>query len=282
MRVGVMIPLREDVEACLAPMAALGFVSCQISVWDMSLYTDAMAEAVARGLARHGMELTALWCGWSGPVVWGYPDMYDTLGLVPPYLRGQRIEDLRRGAAFARALGVRDVVTHVGFLPDNPFDQNRAQVVQALRYLCKELSAHGQRFLFETGEELPITLLRVIDEVGTGNLGVNFDPANLLMNARANPEDALRMLSPHIMGMHGKDGRYPEGGAPKGREHRLGEGQADYPALVRILREIRYKGDITIERETPDGPERMQDLRDAKAYLENILSDTQAGGGEAR
>lgn len=273
MRVGVMIPLRADVEATLRPMADLGFTSCQISVWDMALYSDEMAAKLQAGLSKYGMELTALWCGWSGPVVWGYPDMYDTLGLVPPYLRGQRINDLLRGAEFAGKLGVRDVVTHVGFLPDNPFDQNRAQIVQALRYICAELKKHGQRFLFETGEELPVTLLRVIEEVGTGNLGVNFDPANLLMNGRANPADALELLSPYLMGMHGKDGRYPAPGMPKGKEFRLGEGQADYPRLIRILHGVGYDGDVTIEREIPDGPERTRDLADAKKYLEAIIKE---------
>lgn len=273
MRVGILIPLREDVDGCIQPMAELGFCSCQISVWDMSLYNDDIAARLRESLKKHRMTLTALWCGWSGPVNWKYPDMYDTLGLVPAYLRGQRIADLLRGAAFARSLGVRDVVTHVGFLPDNPHDQNLAQIIQALRYICQQLKEHDQRFLFETGEELPVTLLRVIEMVGTGNLGVNFDPANLLMNGRANPADALRLLSPYLMGMHGKDGKYPEHGQPKGREYRLGEGEANYPVLVRQLKRIGFEGDITIERETPEGLERTQDLIHAKHYLEQLIEE---------
>ena len=46
-----------------------------------------------------------MWCGWTGPVNWGYPDMYQTLGLVPDWLRQRRLEDLERGADFAYKLG---------------------------------------------------------------------------------------------------------------------------------------------------------------------------------
>ena len=47
-------------------------------------------------------------------------------------------------------------------------------------------------------------------ETGLDNLGVNFDPANLMMSGRANSLDALRMFRGCLYGVHAKDGRYPD------------------------------------------------------------------------
>lgn len=43
-----------------------------------------------------------------------------------------------------------------------------------LREVAKFCPNNGQFFLFETGQETPITLLRTIEDVNTENLGVNF------------------------------------------------------------------------------------------------------------
>ncbi len=273
MRIGVVIPLAADVEGCIRPMRELGFTSGQLTVWDMSLYTPEMAKKIEKACWDFNFTVTALWCGWSGPVVWKYPDMYDTLGLVPDYLRERRLFDLMAGARFAKELNIQDVVTHIGFFPDNPFDSRHVQIVQCLRLLGNELNKSGQRFLFETGEELPVTLVQLIEEIGTGNMGVNFDPANLMMNGRANPVDAMDLLGPYLMGFHGKDGRYPMGKEPKGKELPLGKGQVDYPALLKKVKALHYEGDITIEREIPSGSERDQDLVSGKKYLEALWNE---------
>jgi sugar phosphate isomerase/epimerase len=273
MRVGVVIPLQADVDSCIRPMHDLGFTSGQLTVWDMSLYNQETAKKIEKACHDYHFTVTAIWCGWSGPVVWKYPDMYDTLGLVPDYLRERRLFDLLAGAKFAKELGIRDVVTHIGFFPDNPFDSRHIQIAQCLRLIGNELNKSGQRFLFETGEELPVTLVQLIEEIGTGNMGVNFDPANLMMNGRANPVDAMDLLGPYLMGLHGKDGRYPQGREPKGKEFPLGKGQVDYPALLKKVKALNYQGDITIEREIPSGPERDKDLVNGKKYLESLWNE---------
>ncbi len=268
MRIGILLPLTDAFEPLLARVTGLGFTSGQISVWDMSLYNEAEAARVKALTERYGFEITAVWCGWSGPVVWKYPEMYSTLGLVPDWLRERRMNDLMRGAAFARMLGVRDVVTHLGYLPDDPFDPRLLAIAGALSVIAKDLLPHGQRLLFETGEELPVTLVQLIEKVGTLNLGVNLDPANLLSSGRANPADALEyLLAPYLMGMHAKDATYPTGTSPKGHETRVGEGHADFRRILATLKRIGYAGDITIERETNMDAAWEKDIVDARAYL---------------
>lgn len=276
MRVGILIPLRGDAGACITRAAALGFESGQLSVWDMSLYSTETATQIKAACQKHHFTITALWCGWSGPVDWSYPGMYATLGLVPASQRGRRIEELLIGASFARMLGVNHIITHLGYLPDNPLDPTRVEIVHAIRHICKHIREYGQSFLFETGEELPLTLLQLIHDIGMENVGVNFDPANLLINARANPSDALELLLPFVKGMHAKDAVYPTGTSPKGKEMPIGQGRVDFPVLLARLAAAGYDGDITIEREIADGDTRNCDILDGKAYLEKIIDKLEA------
>lgn len=271
MNVGILIPLQKDPYSAIAQAAELGFSSGQVSVWNMDLYNPETEKQLREACREYGFTVTALWCGWSGPVDWSYPNMYQTLGLVPAAWRSQRTADLLAGAAFAHNLGIRDVVTHLGYLPDDPFHPDRMGVVQAVRYLCGVIGRRGQRLLIETGEDLPNTLVQFIKETVADNIGLNFDPANLLINGRANPADALCMLAPWVMGCHGKDGIYPRNGNPKGKEVQVGHGQADFPRLVGILKSIGYTGDITIEHERHDSGHRLAEIKAAKEYLSGLI-----------
>lgn len=263
--------LREDAYAVIAHAAKLGFDNGQLVVWDMNLYREDIAQQLDKACGDFGFTLTAIWTGWSGPVVWSYPEMYAVLGLVPAKYRAQRIQDILNGAAFARRLGVKDIITHMGFLPDDPTNADHIGVVEAIRTISNAIAPYGQRFLFETGEELPNSLVQLFREVGTDNIGVNFDPANLLINARANPLDAMDRLSPFVKGCHAKDGVYPQGMDAKGKEVQIGQGGVDFERLFQKLFASGYQGPLTIEREIPLGLERDRQLVEEKAYLEALL-----------
>lgn len=271
MKIGLVMHLREDAYAVIAHAAKLGFDNGQLVVWDMNLYREDIAQQLDKACGDFGFTLTAIWTGWSGPVVWSYPEMYAVLGLVPAKYRTQRIQDILNGAAFARRLGVKDIITHMGFLPDDPTNADHIGVVEAIRTISNAIAPYGQRFLFETGEELPNSLVQLFQEVGTDNIGVNFDPANLLINARANPLDAVDRLSPFVKGCHAKDGVYPQGMDAKGKEVQIGQGGVDFEKLFQKLFASGYQGPLTIEREIPLGPERDRQLVEEKAYLEALL-----------
>jgi len=272
MRTGLVIPIsRQGFAKELNHAVSLGFKSGQLAVWDMSIYNDETARQLKALLKDLNFEVTAVWCGWSGPVDWSYPGMYETLGLVPDWLRAQRVCDLLKGAEFSNQLGVKTIVTHTGFVPDNPFDPVRRSIVKALNFICEEIDKEGQTFSFETGEELPLTLVQMMLEIGKENIGVNFDPANFMSNARANPIDALTLLIPYIVGVHAKDAVYPEGKNPKGKQTPIGKGSVDFKKMIQMLHDAGYKGDLTIEREIPEGPERDKDIAESKIYLDNII-----------
>lgn len=277
MRIGVLIEIFRDtdIDAKFAELRSMGMESCQLVCWDKEIMNQETADKINEAAERREVDITAFWCGWDGPKAWDFYDGQLTLGLVPEAFRFERVKMLQKGIAFADMIHVKDVATHVGYMPENPYDPNYAGVLTCLKDLVKLCKENGQNFLFETGQETPVTLKRAIQdiekELGKGNVGINLDPANLIMYGKANPVDALEVFGEYVMGIHGKDGKYPTDGHMLGDEVPLGKGKVNYPAFVAKLKEIGYTGDITIEREI-SGEEQKKDIIMAKAVLDELLN----------
>ncbi len=262
LKLGIIVGLSNQPEEAIRRVAELGLPTCQVACWDASAITAALAEALRHAAAAAGVEITSIWAGWPGPRVWNFVDGPTTIGLVPREWRAIRIEALKRAADFARLAGAPSITTHVGFIPENPSDPEYAAVVVALREVAGYCRNLGREFWFETGQETPITLLRTIEDVGTDNLGINLDPANLLMYGKGNPSDAVDVFGHLVRGVHAKDGEYPTNGRDLGAERPLGEGRVNFPVLIPKLRARGFRGALTIEREI-SGPRQIEDIRQA-------------------
>lgn len=270
MKLGIMIGVSDDLLSNFNNAIEMGFPTCQLVIWDKSLYTDENATKVKDAVRQSGMEISALWAGWSGPAVWDFYNGPDTLGLVPKAFRGIRLMELYAASDFAEKINVTDVITHVGYIPETPNHEDFHGTVAVLRSLAGYMKNKKQYFLFETGQETPVTLLRTIEEIGTGNLGINFDSANLLAYGKGNPIDAARMFGKYIRNTHIKDGKYPVNGKELGVEAAPGEGDVNYPELIKVLKEIGYNGCLTIEREI-SGEQQTKDIMKARDMLLALL-----------
>ena len=113
-------------------------------------------------------------------------------------------------------------------------------------------------------------ILRFIEEVGLDNLGINLDPANLLMYGKGNPIDALHVFGKHVRAIHAKDGMPPTNGRELGPEVKVGTGFVRYPQFLPALLDCGFEGDLTIEREI-SGEQQNKDIRDTIAYLDGLL-----------
>lgn len=273
-KIGVLISLREgtDMMAEMKKVRDMGCDCCQITVWNTAFYTDEKAREITEAATACGVEISTLWAGWSGPKEWNFTGGPDTLGIVPAAYRMQRTEEILRGVDFAVKLGVSRVATHVGFLPENVNDPAYHGVLAALRYIVKYCRKCGVSFLFETGQETPVTLLRVIEELGGEGVGINMDTANLILYGKANSADAVTVFGKYVMDTHIKDGLYPTGGKALGKEVKVGEGMANVPEVVKRLRAVGYTGNYVIEREI-SGEEQIRDIADTVAYLKEILKE---------
>lgn len=251
-------------------MTESGFFCCQLISWNPTLWTDEEASHIRAAAEEFGVTITAFWCGYTGPVIWNFYEGQETLGLVPVAYRHQRMNEILAGASFAQKLGVKDVVTHVGYLPENPYNENFAGVVVCIRHIADQLKEAGQNFLFETGQETPVTLLRTIEEIGRDNVFINLDTANLILYGKGNPVDALDVFGKYVKGVHCKDGRFPTNGKDLGEEVPIGEGKADLCTVIKKLHALSYPGTLTIEREI-EGAQQDVDILNAYKLLTSYI-----------
>ena len=278
MKIGTMLYFHslEETEKSFIRLREFGFTSCQINSWEPQKWTNENADGIRALADKYGIEISSFWCGWEGPTVWNFYEGQKTLGLVPPEYRAMRVQNLCDGADFAHRIGLTDVATHMGFIPENPYDPNFEPLCDAIRTVAQHLKKNGQYLLFETGQETPVTMLRCFEQVGTDNLAVNLDTANLILYGKANPVDALDVFGKYVRNLHAKDGFYPTNGHDLGCEVRIGDGKVDFRTLFRKLKELGYDSYVTIEREI-SGEQQEEDIRYAKAYLENIVNEVYGG-----
>ena len=278
MKIGVCVNFDEigGMSKKFKDLKSEGFDNCQLISWKPVLWTDENSEIIKKLTEENGITISAFWCGWEGPCVWNFYDGQITLGLVPPEYRIMRIKNLCDGADFAHKLGVKNVVTHMGFIPENPNDPQFAPFCVAVRQVAEHLKKNNQNLLFETGQETPVTMLRCFEKVGMDNLGVNLDTANVILYGKANPVDALDVFGKYVMNIHAKDGLYPTNGHDLGNEVRIGDGKVDFKALFKKLHELGYDSYVTIEREI-EGEQQISDIRHAKKYLGDIIAEVYGG-----
>lgn len=224
-----------------------------------------------REAAESGVSITAFWAGWSGPKIWDLVDGPLTLGLVPPAYRHARSETMKTAGRFAAELGVPAVITHLGFIPENPGDTQFRELVITVREIAGYYASLGLEFWFETGQETPVTMLRLIEAVGTDNLGINLDPANLILYGKGSPVDSIDVFGRYVRNIHAKDGLYPTDPMKLGKEVKVGTGKVKFPELAKRLDEEGFRGAYIIEREIT-GEEQIRDIRTTIVYLKNLLN----------
>lgn len=271
MSIGIITTLQPEVN-CFETVKHFGLDVCQLVSWDPTLATREMADKVIRDSEASGVRVSAMWAGVPGPMVWNFKEGPTTLGIVPEFMRRERIDALKGWADFAVWMGAPAIITHCGFIPENMTDPAYPDVVEAIREVAEYCKSLGIEFWFETGQETPVVLLRTIQRVGTGNLGINYDPANLILYGKGNPVDGLDVIGPYIRNIHVKDGFYPTDGEELGRQVAVGQGKVDFPRLLSGLKELGFRGEWIIEREGSIGEEeKNRDIVDTIAYLKRNL-----------
>jgi sugar phosphate isomerase/epimerase len=272
MAMGLLIKPFPSAEEKIAVVKKLGIPTCFLSLDSyLGKYTPALATEMRNALDKYQIVATTAEVVRPEPLKWNFVEGPSTIGIVPRAYRAARMDALKQTSDFAKLLGIGQIQTHCGFIPEDPKDALYEETVLAIRELADHCARNGQSFLMETGQETPTTMLRVIKDVDRPSLGVGLDTANLILYGKANPVDAIKVLGPYVKAMHAKDGKWPTNPYELGKEVLIGKGEVDFAKVLSGLHAVGYKGAVTIERET-SGPQQIEDVRQEKIYLENILA----------
>ena len=188
-----------------------------------------------------------------------------TGGIAPDGTWEQNRKNIQATVTLAQQLGLKLVTFHAGFLPHDEKDPGFVKMLQRLGETADAFAAAGITLGFETGQETAADLVRLLQKLKRSNVGVNFDPANMILYDKGNPIEALRLLGPWIRQVHIKDARRTKVPGTWGEEVVVGTGEVDWPAFFGTLRDLNFAGDFVIEREA--GNQREADIRTAKEVV---------------
>jgi L-ribulose-5-phosphate 3-epimerase len=191
-----------------------------------------------------------------------------TGGLAPNKTWEQNWQNMRATAALAHELKLRLVTFHAGFLPHEEKDPSFARMLKRLAEAADAFDAADVGLGLETGQETAPVLVKLLTKLKRPNVGVNFDPANMILYDKGDPIAALRVLGPWIRQVHIKDALRTKMPGTWGQEVTVGTGGVNWSAFFATLKELNFTGDLVIEREA--GDQRVEDIRRAKQVVSKL------------
>jgi L-ribulose-5-phosphate 3-epimerase len=260
MEIGLIFWAEGKALPLLQQLKGFGLRAGQLGV-PPSLNCELALDEWAKGLQDEQVTMTSSACAYEGEDYSSRDIVHKTVGFTAKQFRAERVSRTKDVADFVSKLGIPSLSCHIGLIPEDTTELLYKDLLDLTRDLCDHCGKHGQSFALETGQESAPTLLSFLHDVDRKNLKVNFDPANMIMHGSGDPIAALNVLSDHVLSVHCKDGRSPIEDGSLGKECALGDGEVDFPAFLRKLKQMEYKGLLTIEREEPDAEQRAVDIR---------------------
>lgn len=213
---------------------------------------DARIEILSGMMGARGEDYTTL------------DTIRQTGGIRPDQHWEGNLEDARHAADIAAELGLQLVTLHAGFIPEGENDPERPVMMERLSTLLDVFNQVGIKVGLETGQERADVLIEVLDGLNAPNLGVNFDPANMILYGMGDPTESLEALADHVLQIHIKDAVPTSTPGTWGSEVVVGTGTVDWARFLAIHSE-RIGCNLCIEREAGDN--RIEDIRAAHRLL---------------
>ncbi len=236
-------------------------ISCvQLSMSPMVADTATWGGAAAE-LKAAGIEIVS---GMFSPIGEDYSTLQTirkTGGIVPDEHWDANLKLATEIATIAKREGVKTVTFHAGFVPHDPADANYAKLRDRLITLASVFARAGCDLLLETGQETADDLNAFLSAVNQPNVGVNFDPANMILYGKGDPIEAIKKLIARIRQVHIKDATASKTPGEWGTEVPAGTGEVDWAAFFNVLADASYTGNFVIEREA--GDDRQGDIAKA-------------------
>ena len=248
-------------------LRAIGLNRAQLAL-DPLRETPAVWGPTAELFRQNGISIVSGMFGTVGEDYTSLESIRRTGGLVPDDTWDENWENVQATAALAQQLGLKLVTFHAGFLPHEESDPEFEKLQHRIRLVADVFAAKGIDLAFETGQEAADTLKVFLEKLGRVNVGVNFDPANMILYDKGDPIAALRTLASWVKQCHLKDANRTKTPGAWGEEVPVGTGQVDWKQFFAVLREIQFTGPCCIEREA--GTQRVADIVTARRLVESL------------
>jgi sugar phosphate isomerase/epimerase len=226
--------------------------------------------ATAALFQREGVSIASGMFGTVGEDYSTLDSIRRTGGVVPDQHWDANWRNIQATAQLSAELGLKLVTFHAGFLPHEESDPSFKKLFGRIVQVADLFAVKGIELGFETGQETADTLAAFLKKLNRPNVGVNFDPANMLLYDKGDPIVALRTLGPWLKQCHIKDANRTKVPGTWGEEVTVGTGQVDWKAFFHTLGELRFTGNLCIEREA--GTQRVADIRTARQHIERVLA----------
>lgn len=212
----------------------------------------------ARLLGQAGIEVASGMMGMKGEDYSTLDTIRQTGGVRLDEHWAENLEAAGANAALAQRLGITLVTFHAGFIPHDRDEPLRGVMLERLRAIVDRFAEHDVEVAFETGQETADTLIEALDDLDRPAVGVNFDPANMILYGMGDPVMALDRLKPWIRQLHLKDAIPSATPGQWGREVPIGEGAVDWAGFFGKVYYLGLDCDLMIEREA--GEQRIRDI----------------------
>ena len=271
LQVGVMFWAGADPHRTIREQKELGVRAGQLA-FEGDYPLQGAADKWMRALADEQFTIVTVFAAFTGESYADAPTVQQTVGYIPRETRLEREQRTYEISDFAKAIGVDSIALHVGFVPHDPGNEDYVAVRNLVRRICDYAAKNGQNFALETGQEPADVLDKFIADVDRPNLKINFDPANMIMYGTGDPIQALDVLARNVVSVHCKDGVWPDKGVANalGTEKPLGEGAVGMDKFIAKLKQMGYRGILSIEREVQDREQKKRDMRAAVELLERL------------
>ncbi len=171
LKIAVMLDsFRIDRYAAMEKALAMGVPGIHISAsgdWDARTMAPAARKELVRHVRSLGLEISAVSC-WGGEV-----------DLTKQENWAENIEWGKQALELAADLECGIWQGHVGIMPEDISDPGWERMVEAMGELAQHGEQVGACLAIETGPEPPYVLRRLITEVGSKAIRINWDPAPL-------------------------------------------------------------------------------------------------------
>ena len=189
----------------------------------------------------------------------------ETGGVVPDKHWDANWANIQAVAGIAAGLDLKIVTFHAGFLPHEESDPGFAKLLGRITKIADVFDTNDIELGFETGQETADTLRLFLEKLNRPSVGVNFDPANMILYGKGDPINALETLAPFLKQCHIKDATMTREPGTWGMEVTVGTGEVDWPAFFSTLAKVDFRGHCCIEREADD--QRVADIRTALEFV---------------